>query len=235
VSRRLDDLRRFAADPRLIPVAAVVGAASVVAFWVLTVIAASRQPGYDPTRDYVSSLAATGAQQPWLGIAAIVLLGCSYLAAGHVLLWHLSAALAAGLVAAAGLVTLLVAIARIDCPGGSANCGLISDVGVYLERVDEASWGQVVHGPAVVVSSALLVAGMIAVVVRSDRWDATRIVSAAAAALSSLTPLLWVPSDQPGLGQRVWLAALSGWILWVSLTPLWPGRSRDVDARAPLG
>lgn len=221
-------LRELAADPRLVPVAAVSGLLCAGGFWVLTAVAASRQPGYDATRDYVSSLASTGAQQPWLGVLAIALLGCSYLAAGHVLLWRLRAVASAALAAAAGAVVLLVAVARIDCPGGSARCGLDNDPVAYLRAVDEASWGQVVHGPAVVASAVLLVAAMIALAAVLPRRCPTAYVSIGCAVVAAVSPLFWVPSDSPGLGQRVWLAALSGWILWVCALPLTERRSRDL-------
>jgi len=44
----------------------------VVGFWGLVLLAGWVNPGYRLTRDYISALASRGADQAWLGVAALL-------------------------------------------------------------------------------------------------------------------------------------------------------------------
>ncbi len=52
-------------------------------FWLGTVVGGVLAPGYDPARDYVSSLAGRGSAVAPIGIAAIAVLGLAHLAAAR--------------------------------------------------------------------------------------------------------------------------------------------------------
>src|SRR5437762_2604142 len=93
--------------------AAWTGVGGVTTFWVLVLLAQSRQPGYAPGRDYVSALAADGARWPLLGIAALMAFGSAYLACAVVLWLALRTRVGAALLVGAGLLTYVVALARI--------------------------------------------------------------------------------------------------------------------------
>ncbi len=96
--------------------------AGMALFWVLLMGAALVQPGYDSARDSISSLASHGAALPWIGMLALVLAAFGILGAG-LLLRRISdpAALTLGL---AGLALLVVAVTRITCPMGAAECAM---------------------------------------------------------------------------------------------------------------
>src|SRR6476619_2218760 len=91
-------------------------------FWCLVLLVGAANPGYSQTRDYVSTLAARGADYGWLGVLAICAAALAIIATGA-LLRSLSR-LAAVLTGIAGVGFLVVAFTRLSCPDGPAGCGL---------------------------------------------------------------------------------------------------------------
>jgi hypothetical protein len=94
----------------------------LAAFWCLVVVLGAANPGYSQTRDYVSPLAAHGANFGWLGVLAICAAAIAML--GTALLLRPVSGVAALLAGLAGVGFLVVAFTRLDCPDGPAGCGL---------------------------------------------------------------------------------------------------------------
>src|SRR5437773_1592285 len=89
-------------------------------FWCLVLLAGAGNPGYSQTRDYVSTLAARGADRGWLGVVAICAAAVAMLATAF-LLRSLSRA-AALLTGVAGAGFIVVAFTRLQCANGAAGC-----------------------------------------------------------------------------------------------------------------
>ena len=186
---------------------AVVGA--VGAFWALVLVAGSVNPGYAPTRDYISALASRGADHAWLGVAALVVLPLAHLGVAAILRRR-APVVAAGL-AAAVVAGLVAASMRISCPGGAARCSVAGQV----RRTD---WLDVVHGKAVATYGVVMVAVLVAMAVTA--WRRARALAVASAVLAPVSGLLLLASAggaHPGAPQRLWLLANTGWLVAVAV------------------
>jgi len=215
--------------------AGLVGAWAVVAFWGLVVVAGLAQPGYRPSRDYVSALASEGARWPVLGIVALLSFGVAYLAAAVVLARGVGTAVAAGLLVGAGLLTWVVAFARIHCPGGAAFCSVSAPDRGGQSVADTASrFGPHLHGWSVAASYALVAIAMLwLAVVLGRRGDRRRALASVAALVTSLATVpFWTGSDTPGGAQRVWLGILSAWVLLICAIPLSVGAAIVEEERS---
>ncbi len=177
----------------------------VVGFWVFAGIGASREPGYDPTHDYLSALAATGAAEPLWGLLMFGSATVAVLAAA----WHVRSVLllAATVALAAG------AVFRVDCPTGAAGC----NAGPLV--VEPSVAGQL-HAAAVVGYQLLLSAALLALALVDRR--AGRRGWAAAALAGALLPLLLALDPlplEPGLSQRLWVVCGQVVLLMLALRP----------------
>jgi Protein of unknown function (DUF998) len=192
---------------------------AVAAFWVLVLVAGAVNPEYLLTRDYVSALASRGAQDAWLGVAALVVLPLAHLAAARVLATRAPKAAAGLLVTvAAGLVT---AADRISCPGGAARCSVAGQV----RRTD---WMDAVHGHAVFAYGVIMVVVLATAAVELWGQPRLRSLAVASAVLAPVSGLLLLASsrtpDAPGGLQRLWLLANTGWLVAVAAAA---GRRRE--------
>ena len=125
--------------------------AGIGGFWCAILVAAALEPGYRQRRDYVSVLAAHGAEHPGLAILAIVAAAGAMLFAS-LLLWQVSRM--AGLaLALAGVGFVVVAFTRLDCPNGAAACGLGG-------RFEISGSTEIGHWTATTVSTVLVIVGM---------------------------------------------------------------------------
>lgn len=181
-------------------------------FWVALVLAGAASPGYSQRRDYVSSLAAHGVEDAWLGMLAIVAVGVAGVAAA-VLLWRVTRAGALAL-ACAGIGFVVVALVRIDCPNGAARCGLGG-------RFDVHGAPAITHWTVAVVSSVLVLvgAGLVAYALWREGRRAAGVVSAVAAAMT-LVALVGTGGQSPGIVQRVWIAVMTLWLIGAALLAL---------------
>ena len=136
--------------PRREQFAAVVVLAGLGAFWTALLLAGAASSGYSQRRDYVSSLAAHGVDDAWLGMLAIAAIGVVGLGAA-VLVRPLTRAGALAL-ACAGIGFVVVALVRIDCPNGAARCGLGG-------RFDVHGAPAITHWTAAVASTVFVLAG----------------------------------------------------------------------------
>ncbi len=193
-------------SPRwLVPVA-------VAGFWVLVIVAGLVNPGYVVTRDYISALASRGADQAWLGVAALVLLPLAH--GGLALLLarrgRRAQVVAAGLVVCM-LAGLVVSSMRISCPGGAARCSVAG-------QVRTTDWIDAVHGKAVATYGVVMVFVLAAAAV--SLWTVDRplaITSAVLAPVSMALLLATAGGDRPGGPQRLWLLVNTGWLVAAAL------------------
>ena len=178
-------------------------------FWAVAFLAGSVNPGYAPTRDYVSALASRGADYAWLGVTALVVLPLAHLGVAGIVRRRgpvVAAALAAAVVAG-----LVVASMRISCPGGAARCSVAGQV----RRTD---WLDAVHGRAVAVYGVAMVIAMVAAAV--TWWSTARPLAVASAGLAPVSAVLLLASSggsHPGAPQRLWLLVNTGWLVVVAL------------------
>lgn len=181
-------------------------------FWAALLLAGAASPGYSQRRDYVSSLAAHGVEDAWLGMLAIVAVGVAGVAAA-VLLWRVTRAGALAL-ACAGIGFVVVALVRIDCPNGAARCGLGG-------RFDVHGAPAITHWTAAVVSTVLVLVGaaLVAYALWRRRRRAASVVSAVAAAMT-LVALVGTGGQSPGVVQRVWIAVMTLWLVGAALLAL---------------
>ena len=186
--------------------------AGLVVFWVALLLAGAASPGYSQRRDYVSSLAAHGVEDAWLGMLAIVAVGVAGLGAA-VLLWRVTRAGALAL-AGAGIGFVVVALVRINCPNGAARCGLGG-------RFDVHGAPAITHWTAAVVSTVLVLVGasLVAYALWRRQRRAASVTSAVAAAMT-LVALLGTGGQSPGVVQRVWIAVMTVWLVGAAVLAL---------------
>ena len=199
-------------SPRREQLAAVVVFVGLGVFWVSLLVAGAESPGYSQTRDYVSSLAAHGVEDAWLGMLAIAAVGVAGLGCA-VLLWRLTSAGALAL-AGAGIGFVVVAVVRIDCPNGAARCGLGG-------RFDVHGAPAITHWTAAVVSAVLVLVGTALVayaLYRSGRRLAG--LASAVAAAATLVALVGTGGQSPGVVQRVWIAVMTVWLVGAAVLAL---------------
>jgi hypothetical protein len=176
----------------------------IAGFWLAVVVASAEEPGYSYRRDYVSTLAARGADYGWLGVVAIVAAGGAMI--GAALLLRLLSRVAAVLVALAGASFVVAAFTRLDCPNGAAGCGLGG-------RFEVSGGTEIGHWTATTVGSVLLIVGIAWTGLVLTRYGhlAAGVASIAAAAVTA-GAFLATGGDHPGLPQRVGIVAGTGWL-----------------------
>lgn len=178
--------------------------ACLVAFWCLVLLVGAANPGYSQTRDYVSTLAARGADFGWLGVLAICAAAVAML--GIALLLRPVSGVAALLAGMAGVGFVVVAFTRLDCPDGPARCGLGG-------RFEVSGLQEITHTTATTASVVLLIAAMAwsgAELVRRGRAQAGGWSMGAAAATS--VAFLATGGSSPGWIQRVGILVATAWM-----------------------
>ncbi len=200
---------------------AVLVLGGVACFWVAFLVAAALEPGYTHRRDYVSTLAARGAEHAELAMFAIVAAAVSMLFTS-VLVRHVSrlAAVAIGL---AGVGFVVAAFTRLECPDGAAGCGLGG-------RFEVSGSTEIGHWTATTVSTILLVAGIglsgIALIRRGHRIAG---VASLAAAGVTAGAFLATGGENPGVMQRIGIVVGTGWLAAFALGALVSRGSRARD------
>jgi hypothetical membrane protein len=185
------------------PVAVLV-LAGLAIFWGAFLVAAAVNPAYSHRRDYVSVLAAHGAEHGWLGVLAIAAAGGAMLAAGVVL--RASSRAAASAIALAGIGFLVVAFTRLDCSNGAARCGLGG-------RFAISGTTDVTHWTAATLATILLVAGIAltgVALLRIGRALPGLLTLAAAGVTAGA--FLATGGQTPGEEQRVGIVVATGWL-----------------------
>jgi hypothetical membrane protein len=197
--------------------AARVALASLAVFWFLVVLLGAINPGYSQTRDYVSTLAARGADYGWLGVLAICAAGVAIIATATLL--RALSGFAAVLTGIAGIGFLVVAFTRLSCSDGPAGCGLGG-------RFDVSGFREITHSAATTMSAVLLVAAMAWFGVQLRRNGSTRAGAASlAAAVATALAFLATGGSSPGWIERVGILVATGWMAVVAVASL---RSRPV-------
>jgi hypothetical protein len=186
--------------------------AGLALFWGAILVAAAVNPEYSHRRDYVSVLAAHGAEYGWLGVLAIAAAGGAMLPAG-VLVRPLSRAAASAIVLA-GIGFVIAAFTRLDCPNGAARCGLGG-------RFAISGSTDVTHWTAATVATALVIACIALTGLRllRIRRPLPGLLTLAAAAVTA-GAFLATGGQTPGEKQRVGIVVATGWLAAVALAIL---------------
>jgi hypothetical membrane protein len=181
-------------------------------FWCLVLVVGAANPGYSQTRDYVSTLAARGADYGWLGVTAICAAALAILSTA-VLLRALSR-VAAVLTGVAGIGFLVVAFTRLGCPDGPAGCGLGG-------RFDVSGFREITHSAATTLSASLLVAAMAWSGIELHRRGNGRagMASLSAAAATALA-FLATGGSSPGWIERIGILVATCWMAGVAVASL---------------
>jgi Protein of unknown function (DUF998) len=205
-------------------VIAVAVLAGIAVFWGAILAAADVEPGYSHRRDYVSTLAAHGAEGAGLAILAIVAAAGAMVSAAWLMRPY--SRVAAALVALAGVGFVVAAFTRLECPNGAAGCGLGG-------RFEVSGSTEIGHWTATTVSSVLLIVGIAltgaALLRRGHRFAG--VASLAAAALTT-GAFLATGGDSPGVIQRVGILVATGWLAAFALATI-ARTSRATRLRAP--
>jgi hypothetical protein len=204
--------------------AALLVLGGLAVFWGAIIVAAAVNPAYSHRRDYVSTLAARGAEHGWLGVVAIAAAGAAMLAAGA-LIRPLSRAAAAA-IALAGVGFIVASFARLDCPNGAAGCGLGG-------RFAISGSTEITHWTASTLATTLLIAGVALTglaLVRNRRTIPGLLTLAAGAVTAGA--FLATGGQTPGEEQRVAIVAATGWLAAAALTVLVRARPRSETRRS---
>jgi Protein of unknown function (DUF998) len=197
----------------------------VACFWSAILVAAALEPGYTHRRDYVSTLAAHGAEHAVLAIFAIVAAAAAMLFASR-LVRRVSRP-AGVAIALAGLGVIVAAFTRLDCPDGAAACGLGG-------RFEVSGSTEIAHWTATTTSSILLIAGIaltgIALLRRGRRVSGAATLAAATATAGGL---LATGGENPGIGQRIGIVVATGWLAVFAGAMLVRSREPDPCAAEP--
>jgi hypothetical protein len=196
------------------PVAAIalLVLAGLALFWGATLVAAAVNPAYSHRRDYVSVLAAHGAEHGWLGVIAIAAAGGAMLPAA-VLIRPFSRA-AASAIGLAGLGFLVASFMRLDCSNGAARCGLGG-------RFAISGSTEITHWTAATLSSTLFVAGiaLTGLALLRIRRTLAGLLTLASGAITA-GAFLATGGQTPGEEQRVGIVVATGWLAAVALALL---------------
>lgn len=183
-------------------------------FWCLVLLLGAANPGYSQTRDYVSTLAARGADYWWLGVLAISAAALALVATALVL--RALSRFAAVLTGIAGVGFLVVAFTRLSCPNGPAGCGLGG-------RFDVSGFREITHSAATTVSAVLLVAAMAWCGVELRRRGSTRpAVASLGAAAATGAAFLATGGSSPGWIERLGILVATCWMAAVAVSSLRP-------------
>jgi hypothetical membrane protein len=184
----------------------------LAAFWGLVLVAGATNPGYSQTRDYVSTLAARGADPGWLGVLAICSAAIAILATA-VLLRALSR-FAAVLTAIGGAGFLVVAFTRLQCANGAAGCGLGG-------RFDLSGATEITHSAATTLSAVLLVVAMAwSGIDLVHRGHAHAGIASLAASAATAVAFLATGGSSPGWIERVGILVATAWMASIAIAAL---------------
>ncbi len=191
----------------------------VAVFWAAVLTAGALEPAYTHRRDYVSTLAAHGAERADVAVLGIVAAAGSMVAAS--LLVRPLSRVAAIAVALAGIGFVVVAFTRLDCPNGAAGCARGG-------RFQVSGPTEIGHWAATTVSSALLIGGIALTgggLLRGGRRGAG--IASVTAATVTAVAFLATGGDNPGTMQRIGILVATSWLAAVALV----AGARAVDER----
>jgi hypothetical protein len=199
--------------------------AGLALFWGAMLVAAAVNPAYSHRRDYVSVLAAHGAEHGWLGVLAIAGAGGAMLPAG-VLIRPFSRAAATAIVLA-GIGFLVVSFTRLDCPNGAARCGLGG-------RLAISGSTEVTHWTAATLATTLLIAGiaLTGVALLRSRWMLPGLLTLGAAAVTA-GAFFATGGQTPGEEQRLGIVVATGWLAVLALAILIRGDKSSSEPPEP--
>jgi hypothetical protein len=206
--------------------------AAQVAFVAGWIIAGALEPGYSPTRSYISELGRHGASHPWIFDASIVVLGAGFIALAFAMAPAIRgrtwARVAPTLFVLAGICAILDAPLRLDC------ATTLSRVCRAQEKAGSLSWREYGHiwSSFGIELSLLLTPFALARSLWPGRL-ARLVLLGGLVVLCTLALLAafggWLGAHSPhdsdnGLWQRFWLFVAHGWVLACSATLIFEAR-----------
>lgn len=206
--------------------------AAQVVFVIAWIVAGALDPGYSHMEDGVSVLGARDAEHPWIVNTAIVLFGLSFIAVGlalrAVLPRRRARTVAIALFVTAGAATAAAGFLPVDCSLSQQSCE-------DAWRAGELSWQNDVHlwlsllGPVLIASlpfaiAAALRPGPVSTV-------ALGVGAFAVAALVISLALGFAEAGNYGVGQRIGLFLVHGWIVIVAAGVLYATRREPPPGR----
>jgi Protein of unknown function (DUF998) len=208
----LRNVVRWVEERKLAAMVALFVLGGLALFWTAMLVAAAVNPAYSHRRDYVSVLAARGAEHGWLGVIAIAAAGAAMLPAGLLILPFSRAAATA--IVLAGIGFLVVSFTRLDCPNGAAGCGLGG-------RFAISGSTEITHWTAATVSTTLFIAGiaLTGLALLRIRRTLPGLLTLAAAAVT-VGAFLATGGQTPGGEQRLGIVVATGWLAAVALAVL---------------
>lgn len=211
---------------------AVATQALFVASWI---VAGALQPHYSASDSGVSALAAHGMRDPWIVMAAFVLIGLGVMALARGLRATLprrrAASVAVGLFVLAGAGFAVAGVARLDCDLSQAACKASFDAGRLSWHTDAHLWAGLVVQIALVLTPFALARAL---------WPSpVAALSLVAGAIGiSIGVAAWISSGSgvpDGAVERVELAFTHIWILIVAAGVLYETRpAPNLSAPAAL-
>lgn len=191
--------------------------AAVLGFWLCATGAAALEPGYAPAQDYLSALAASGADRRWLGVLMFVCGSLALVATSFVVRGLVRSSRAPSVaMAVAGGCVLVAGLVPVSCAGGAAGCRAAPTL---IEEAVATGRG---HSLAVVAYQVSFSVALLLLARAAHACDREGLAGLSLAG-ALLTPVLSVVSTlpDPGAAQRVWV--LSGHVVLLALAA-WPPR-----------
>lgn len=189
--------------------AAAVAVAAAGCFWAATLVGAALNPGYRPSRDYVSSLASYGARTPVVGVLAIAVLALAHAATAVAARRALGVTLMPALLMLGSLAGLITSAFRIHCSRGVAGCS------TTLGPDPARGLSDAVHGTSVAVYAVTTVVAMMALAWACRRRVRPLALASIVAAVASSLSVSRIGGAWPGGWQRLWLGVNVLWLLAV--------------------
>lgn len=193
----------------------------VVGFWACAALGSAAQPGYASSQDYLSSLAAHGANEPGWGVAMFAFGALANAGVAAALLALVppgqpGARVAVLLIVVSACLVVVGGLARVECPQGAAGC----NAGPFV--VEQFTLSSRAHAAAIVGYQLLVAAGL--AVLAGVAFRAGRRVLAVASGVAAVAgPVLALARFglDPGTSQRVWV--LFGHAVMLAIA-FWPRR-----------
>ena len=204
-----------------------------VVFVVAWIVAGALDPGYSHAREGVSALGGRDAEHPWIVNTAIFLFGLSFVALAvalrAVLPGRRARAVTVALFAVTGALTAAVAFLPVDCSFAQQSCEDAWRAGELSWQTDAHIWISLV-GPILITALPFAVA----LALRPGPVS-TASLGIGAFALVVLLVSLGLTfadvGDDYGVGQRIglflvhgWIVIVAGGVLWATRRPPRPGR-----------
>jgi hypothetical protein len=208
--------------PAAWPAPSRIAGAGLGAFAIASVVANLLNPGYDPLREGVSALAATGAPAAGVMIAGFLALAAGTTAAGAVLWGRLRTGLAgrvgAALVMLCGAAMVVVGLNQQDCSDMIGACAAAEQAGTLSEHHMVHQLTSLAVFTVLALAAFPLARGLRRSGTYAHLAGATRVAGSAALGLTVAMVVVGF-GDLAGVAQRIFLLLVFGWPVLLAALP----------------